>query len=198
MTNDRKLNEKSSSSKLLVLKPKIRISLDIIADPDPSFYHRDYSRVSDYRLGISRYIGCVGGMQVWEEGGAYSVHVTVLPAKNFIGGTLSLCVFMPWMLLPVDGCLRVCVRIPRNAYFTWRTTEIRVDAEMRNIDAKCSHFSQSFFSRVSRYYEHPLSCLRAPQLHRICYSTDDEINILYPVYYISRGKKFFLDPLFID
>lgn len=132
-------------------------------------------------------------MQVWEEGGAYSVHVTVLPAKNFIGGTLSLCVFMPWMLLPVDGCLRVCVRIPRNAYFTWRTTEIRVDAEMRSIDAKCSHFSQSFFLRVSRYYEHPLSCLRAPQLHRICYSTDDEINILYPVYiYIYiKGEEIF-------
>lgn len=35
--------------------------------------------------------------QVAEE---HSVHVIVLPAKNFIGGTLSLCIFMLRMLLP--------------------------------------------------------------------------------------------------
>lgn len=44
----------------------------------------------------------------------------------------------------VSLCVYVCVWIPRNAYFTWRTTEIRVDAEMRRcIDAKCSHFPKA-------------------------------------------------------
>lgn len=108
--------------------------------------HRDYSWIP--RDGVLDYIGCISRFGC--VGGEYSVHVAVLPSNNFIGGTLSLCIFMPWMLLPAFA--RVYVWVRRNAYFTWRTTEIRVDAEMRSIDAKCSHFSQSFL-RVSRYYE---------------------------------------------
>lgn len=44
---------------------------------------------------------------------------------------------------------RVCVGSKKRLL---HVAEIRVDAEMRSIDAKCSHFSQSFLP-VSRYYE---------------------------------------------
>lgn len=71
MTNDRKLNEKSSSSKLLVLKPKIRISLDIIASRSVFLSSRLFAGIGLSARYIEIYRLCRRDASLGRRGGVF-------------------------------------------------------------------------------------------------------------------------------